>query len=110
MPTHTVTRQDGYNSLMASWEQQNTEIASLRTQLAAVGVYARYYAAADAAYMAVGRPPVLSFDEWWQTPHCPQCGNVALDRGPGPDGADLWECAGRDGCGHNWPVEPQTQP
>jgi len=80
--------------------------AELEAQLAAVGVYARYYAAADAAYMAVGKPRVLSFEDWWQTPHCPQCGNVQLDRGPGPDGADLWECAGRDGCGYNWPVEP----
>ena len=36
MPTYTVTRQDGYNSLMAAWEKQNTEIASLREQLAAM--------------------------------------------------------------------------
>ena len=28
MPTYTVTRQDGYASLMASWEKQNTEIAA----------------------------------------------------------------------------------
>lgn len=36
MPTYTVTRQDGYNSLMAAWEKQNTEIASLRAELAAM--------------------------------------------------------------------------
>ena len=107
MPTYTVTRQDGYNSLMADWEKRNTEIASLRAQLAAVGTYARYYAAANDAYMAVGRPPVLFFEEWYAAPHCPNCGNVQVDRAPGP-GADSWECAGRDGCGYNWPVEPQT--
>lgn len=88
-------------------EQAEHSLANLTAQLAAVGTYVRYYAAANDAYMAVGRPSVLSFDEWWQTAHCPNCGNVQVDRAPGP-GADSWECAGRDGCGYNWPVEPQT--
>ena len=34
MPTYTVTRQDGYASLMASWEKQNTEIAALCQRIA----------------------------------------------------------------------------
>ena len=88
-------------------EQAEHSLANLTAQLAAVGTYVRYYAAANDAYMAVGRPSVLSFDEWWQTAHCPNCGNVQVDRAPGPS-ADLWECAGRDGCGYNWPAEPQT--
>ena len=67
--------------------------------------YARYWAAANDEFHATqGGTGIMSFDEWWQTPHCPECGRVDLDRGVGEAGAERWECAGVDGCGHSWPV------
>jgi hypothetical protein len=93
---------------LAGWlaPQLSQRLAELQKQLDAAGDYAGYYAAAYDNYHATGKGHILSFDDWWQTPHCPMCGRVELDRGTGEDGAERWECNEVDGCGHSWPVEP----
>lgn len=93
------------DSLQSERERMNKRAAELEAQLAAVPAYANYHHDARTVWFAVGRPRSLTFDEWWQTPHCPECGRLELDRGVGEDGAERWECAGVDGCGYSWPVE-----
>lgn len=95
------SRADELNTELTAAHQR---IAELEAQLAAAGDYAGYYAAAYDNYHATGKGHILSFDEWWATPHCPMCGQVELDRGVGEDGVERWECSERDGCGHSWPV------
>jgi hypothetical protein len=88
-------------ALVADVERLTAQVAELERELAVV----RYsYAAAYDNYHATGKGHILSFDEWWATPHCPMCGQVELDRGVGEDGVERWECSERDGCGHSWPV------
>jgi len=95
------------DEMMRRAEESARRIAELEAQLAAVQTYANYHHDARAVWFAVGRPDVLTFDGWWQTPHCPECGRLELDRAPA---GDRWECAGVDGCGYSWEVEPPTRP
>ena len=103
----TVTQRTT-TALLADARQR---IAELEAQLDAVQTYANYHHyAADLFQIIQGGREILTFDEWWQTPHCPECGRLDPVGAIVEHGALLWMCAGVDGCGHTWSApQPSTR-